>query len=124
MAINSDSKRVAGTLYLAVNGTTLPAKGSFQVGYGEEKKEAVVGVSGVHGYKAMAQVAFIEGVITNRADLDVKALLRVENATITLEFRGGKTLVLRDAWFAGDGVLNADEGELQVRFEGLALEEL
>lgn len=124
MATNTNSNRVAGTLYLAVNGTTLPAKGNYQVGYGAEKKEAVVGVSGVQGYKAMAQVAFIEGTITNRSNLDVKALLAIEGATVTLEFKGGKTLVLRDAWFAGEGVLNADEGELQVRFEGLALEEL
>jgi hypothetical protein len=124
MATGTKSNRVAGTLYLAVNGTTLPAKGNFSVGYGLEKKTAVIGVSGVQGYKGESQVAFIEGTITNRSDLDVKALLQVEGATITLQFQGGKTLVLRDAWQAADGTLNADEGELPIRFEGTVLEEV
>lgn len=124
MATASKSNRVAGTLSLAVNGTTLSAKGSFSVGYGVEKKTAVIGVSGVHGFKAESQVAFIEGTITNRSSLNVKQLLALESATITLQFNGGKTLVLRDAWQAGEGTLNADEGELSVRFEGLALEEI
>jgi hypothetical protein len=124
VATNSKSLRVAGTLFLAVNGTSIPAKGNFSVGFGSEKKTAVIGVSGIHGFKGETQVPFIEGTITNRSGLDVKALLAIEDATITLQFQGGKTLVLRQAWHAGDGTLNADEGEIAVRFEGLSLEEI
>lgn len=124
MALNSKSLRVAGAVFFAVNGVGLSAKANMELGYGVEQRTAVVGMDGVHGYKAEFQVAFIQVTITNRADLDVKQLLNAEDVTVTAQALGGKTWVLRNAWQAGPGVLNMDEGEIVLRFEGLALEEV
>lgn len=123
MALNSASKRVAGLLYCSINGVTLPAKGNFTVGMGTPKRTEVIGSDGIHGYKEEAQAPFIEGTITNRAGLNVKQLLTAEDATITLQLPGGKTYVLREAWQAGDGNINMDEGEISVKFVGMSMDE-
>lgn len=120
----SNKTRIGGIVYLNVNGEQLDVKGNFSYGHGQPKREAVVGQDGVHGHTAKPQVPFVEGEITDRADLDVKALLNVENATVTLELYNGKTFVLRDAWQAGAGEGNTEEGNLEVRFEGLSGEEI
>lgn len=123
MALNTASQRVAGTLYLAINGVTLALKGQFTAGYGVEQKTEVMGLDGFHGYKGEARAAFIQGTITNKSDLNVKQLLAAENVTVTAQFQGGKTLTLRNAFQAGPGELNGDEGELVVKFVGPQLEE-
>lgn len=107
-----------------VNGEIHAAKGSWSYNLGHEKREAVVGADAVHGYKAMPQVPFIEGAITDRSDLDLAALVDGKNQTVTLTLGNGKMIVLRDAWFAGDGTGTSEEGEIAVRWEGLSAEEV
>lgn len=116
------ASRIGGTLFVATNGTRLAVKGSWNVGFGRSKREAVVGADQVHGYKEMPQVGFIEGEASAVPDLDVPALLDLRDATITAELANGKVAVLREAWQAGEGTLSTEEGGLPVRFEGLSLE--
>jgi len=100
------------------------AKGSFSYNLGRSKKEAIVGSDSVHGYKETPQVAFIEGEITDRGTLDLAALVEMASATCTLALANGKMFILRDAWFAGEGTGNTEEGNIAVRFEGLSGEEI
>jgi hypothetical protein len=82
-----------------------------------------VGADAVHGYKEVPQVPFIEGKITDSSDLDLAELCDVVDATVTLELANGKVIVLRDAWYAGEGTVDTDEGEIGVRFEGKSADE-
>lgn len=119
------SNRRAGVLYLKKDSQLLDVKGSFTYNLGANKKEGILGHDGVHGYKSLPQIPFIEGTITDRSDLDVKNdILEVSDSTITLELANGKTFVLRDAWYAGDGNITTEEAEIEVRFEGLQGEEI
>lgn len=95
----------------------LDAKGDFTYNLGLSKREAVIGMDGVHGYKETPQVAFIEGVITDREDFDLNAFLKTTDATITLKLANNKLIVLRDAWYANEGTGNSGEGEIPFRFE-------
>ncbi len=124
MALNAKSNRVAGTTFVSYNGKTLAVKGSVSIGMGTEKKSAVIGEDGIHGYKGEHQVPFIEVTVTNRNDLNLKELINIEGATVTAQQPGGKTYALRDAWCAADGVVNLSEGELVLRFEGLSIDEV
>jgi hypothetical protein len=72
----------------------------------------------VHGYKEVPQAAFIEGEITDRSTFDLDDLVTIVDATVTLELANGKVIVLRSAWFAGEGTGNTEEGNIAVRFEG------
>lgn len=118
------SQRRAGILYLKLNGQMLDAKGNFTYNPGVAKREAIIGADVIHGFKETPQVPFIEGEITDRGSLDLKALFSTDDATVTIELAHGKTFVLRNAWFAGDGNAQTEEANVQIRFEGKSGEEI
>lgn len=118
------SNRVGGIIFIKVDGEQYRAKGSFTINYGIPKKEAVVGHDGSHGYKEIPQTPFIEGPLTDDRNISLEKLLKLEDATVTCELANGKVAVLRNAWFAGDGNLTTEEGEIDSRFEGLSAEEI
>jgi len=120
----SNPNRRAGILFFKVDGTQYDAKGGFTYNLGAAKREAIVGSDAVHGYKETPQVPFIEGEITDRSDLDLEKLLNLDGVTVTLELANGKVVLLRDAWYAGDGDVGTEEANIQVRFEGLSGEEV
>lgn len=116
--------RRGGIIYLKVNGEIYDAKGSFSYNLGKPKNEAILGADGVHGYKSTPQVPFIEGEVTDRPSLDLASVCETDEATITLELANGKVITLRDAWYAGEGTGNTEEGNIAVRYEGLSADEV
>ena len=54
---NGTNNRRAGRIYFKVDGTQYDAKGKFSYNLGLDKREAIVGADGVHGYKSTPQVA-------------------------------------------------------------------
>lgn len=116
--------RRGGILYLKVNGEIYDAKGNFTYNLGQPKREGIVGADSVHGYKETPQAPFIEGEITDRPALDLAAMCQIDGSTITLELANGKVITLRDAWYAGEGTGNTEEGNIDVRFEGLSADEV
>lgn len=117
-------KRVAGIIAVKVNGEQLLAKGNFTYNLGKPKREGVVGADTTHGFKEVPQIAFIEGEITDRSDVSLESLVMTKDATVTLELGNGKVIVLREAWYAAEGTFNTEEGNGQVRFEGMSAEEI
>lgn len=115
---------VGGIIELKVNGEIQNAKGNFKYNLGKQKREAIVGADRVHGYKGLPQAPYIEGEITDRSNLDVEAFLNIDNGTITLSLANGKVIVLKEAWYAADGDIETEEGNIQVRFEGMSAEEV
>lgn len=118
------NNRVGGIIELKIDGTIHSAKGNFTYNIGRPVREAVVGADSVHGYKETPQVAFIEGEITDRAEMSLEALVTTTDATVYLRLANGKIIVLRQAWFAGEGTGNTEEGNIAVRFEGKSGEEV
>ncbi len=116
--------RVAGLIALKINGDLYKAKGNFTYNLGMPKRDAILGADRVHGYKEAVQTPFIEGEITDTSELSLEALMMVDDATITLELGNDKVIVLRQAWQAGEGTGNTEEGNIAVRFEGMSAEEI
>lgn len=111
------NNRRAGRIYLKIDGVLHDAKGSFSYNIGQDKRDGIVGADGIHGYKETPQSPFIEGAVTDRGDLDLEALTKQDNVTVTLELVNGKTIVLANAWFAGEATVTTDEAEIAVRWE-------
>jgi uncharacterized Fe-S center protein len=109
--------RRAGIIYLRVDGELQEAKGSFSYNLGNPKRDAIIGSDGVHGYKETVQVAFIEGAVTDAQTLNLGALTQLDGVTVHLELNNGKTIVLSNAWFAGEGTPSTEEAEIPIRFE-------
>lgn len=109
--------RRAGRIELKIDGQLVDAKGSFTYGLGQDVREAMVGADGIHGYKETPQVAFIEGEITDSPSLSYSDFIRLDGVTVTLRLGNNKTIILNEAWFAGDGQGQTEEANLAVRFE-------
>lgn len=118
------AQRRGGIIQFKMNGELQDAKGNFTYNLGRPKREAVVGSSGVQGFKETPQVPFIEGEITDRGTLDLATLVEMVDAEITLELANGKVFTLSGAYFAADGTANTEEGNIAVRFEGEFAEEV
>lgn len=116
--------RRAGIIQFQVDGEIMDAKGNFSYNLGRPVREPIIGSDVAHGFMERPQIAFIEGEITDRSDLDLAVLVTTDAATITLRLNNGKTISLRDAWFAGEGTGNSEEGNIAVRFEGIGAEEI
>jgi hypothetical protein len=108
----------AGSITLKTDSIVRDAKGSFTYNLGRPKLTGIAGADRVHGAYSTVQVPFIEGVITDDADLDLDALLTARDITVTLDLASGKSIVLREAWYAGEGNVTTEQGEIAVRWEG------
>ena len=111
--------RVGGTIFFRVNGVQHDAKGTFTYNLGQPKRDPVIGPDRVHGHKTMPQVPYIEGAVTDRSDLDVRGLLNTLDGTATLELANGKVFTLSGAYYAHEGGITTEEGEIPIRLEGV-----
>lgn len=109
--------RVGGIIQVSVNGEVQQAKGNWSYNLGLPKRDPVIGEDGIHGYTEKPQVAFIEGEITDRGDLDLQSLASLTDSTITIRLANGKMVSISGAWFAGEGTAQTQEGNVSVRFE-------
>ncbi|CAM6053540.1 unnamed protein product [Sphagnum tenellum] len=116
--------RRSGTIHLKINGTLYSAKGGFKYNLGVPKNEAILDASGqAIGYKSLPQVAYFEGEIYDSRDIDLKLLCSLDDGTATLELANGKTIILRNCWYAGTGEGQTEEGTIVFRLEGRSAEE-
>jgi hypothetical protein len=118
------AQRRSGTIQLAIDGEIQDAAGSFSYNLGQPKREALVGHDRVHGFKELPQAPFIEGEITDRGTLDLAALLNSTDVTVTLSLANEKVVVLREAFFSGEGTVSTEDAKIAVRFEGISAEEV
>lgn len=109
--------RRAGVIQIQADGQVFDAAGDFTHNIGTPKREALIGPSGVQGFKEMPQCAFIEGDIRDSSELDLETVTNITNATITLTQANGKTVMLQGAWWASEGNTNTGEGTIACRFE-------
>lgn len=116
--------RRSGKINVQVNGQVFDAVGEFTYNLGQPKREGLVGPDRVHGYKELPQIPMIEGEVRDASNLDVAGLLNLTDATITLELANGKTIMLREAWYAGDGNVGTEEANIELKFEGMSAEEV
>ena len=116
--------RRGGIIQIQVNGIVEDAKGNWSYNLGIPKRETILGSDTVHGYKDVPQEAFIEGEITDRTGLNLAALCLLKGATITLSLANDKVIVLRNAWWSGEGTGNSEEGNIAARFTGVSAEEI
>jgi hypothetical protein len=117
-------ERVGGIIRFTIDGAQYRAKGNFSYMIGNPKREAIIGSDGVHGYKETPQAPFIEGTITDSASLSLSDLTSITDSTVILTLANGKSVVLRDAFYASEGEASTEAGEIKVRFEGISAEEM
>jgi hypothetical protein len=117
--------RITGRVEVLVNGEILLNKdGARATGLGKSgepnyEKEAVVGNT-LHGFKETFVPAMVEVTITDRDDVSLDKLARVEGDG-TVIFRtsgGGKVYTMKNATSKGNFSLTAGEGETEIAYIG------
>lgn len=111
--------RIAGTAFIKLDGGQLSLVGTLSIQPMSRTREGVVGMDGIHGYKESTIIPYIEAEVTKNPELSLKDIERVADSTVTAECADGTVYVLRNAWFAGEATLDAAEGKVTLRFEGL-----
>ena len=117
------AERIGGVAYLRIDGVQRKMKGSWTYNLGPPKRNGVVGADGFHGFTEMPQIAFCEGNITDQGDLSLEQLQNLVDTTVTIELANGKTVVFRDAYYANEGSVTTEAGEIACRFEAVSAEE-
>jgi hypothetical protein len=118
------SNRIAGVAYLRVDGNQYALRGNLTVSIDLFERAGVAGQDGVHGFTETQRVPFISGDISDSAGLSLTDLRAIEDATVMAELANGKSYLLRNAWTADAHELNAAEGTIAVKFEGMKGEEV
>ena len=111
---------VGGVAAIRVDGKLIRVKGSFNIHLGAEKRTAITGsvTQGVLGYKVEAGIPALDGKVVIGGGTNPQELVNIKDATITVELVTGDVFNLYEAWYAGDGQVETENGELAVRFEG------
>lgn len=117
------SNRIAGTIFVRVDGKMLWARGGWKVNYAKLTREGVVGQDRVHGYTEKPAIPSVEGEVTDRGELSLEKLAQIENATVTVELVNGKTYVLSEAWLVSELSIETEDGKFSVKFEGMEITE-
>ena len=115
----------AGTAYLRLthegaDAVQLDLRGSWKVDLTAFEREGIAGLDGVHGYKESPRVPSAEGEVTLPKGITLDQLDDFCDGTVTLELANGTVATLRNAWTAGSREIDADEGKVGVRFEGIS----
>ena len=107
---------LAGEISVKANGEVYWAKGNFTYNSGELKREPIYGANGrIQGYKTVPNDPTIEGELTDYGTFKLKSLVTLKDATVTLDLANGKTFILRQAWYSGDGNVSTDEATINFK---------
>ena len=118
------TKPAGGIAYLKADGQQFALRGNLNVGVPDVERESIVGQDGVHGYVEKPVAPYIEGDLTDSGGLSVEQIAAIRDATVTAELVNGKVYVLREAWVTTAIAINTAEGSMNVRFEGMRMEEI
>lgn len=111
------ANRRFGIRQLLIDGVVYLAKGGVSYSLGLDKKEEVMGVDTLHGVKITRLPAYVEVTITDGgAGFDLRKLTSLRDSTVIIDLENGKTIKLGHAFYAGEGKVTAEEGEIEAKF--------
>jgi Phage tail tube protein. len=110
--------KIGGTCYVKVDGLQIELTGGIEVPMNTKVKEAVVGLSGSTNYKETHRAPFIKGTYAVPKDFPINKLMDSDDMTATAELANGWVYVLSDAFVVGECDLKADEGTVDIEFNG------
>ncbi len=112
------AQNTVGVAYFRLNGVQYAIAGDMRINALSERRTPLIGIDG----NVVAQVEFqspsVECSVKDLRDVDLVAISKMEGATVTVEMGNGTIWELSDAFYSGEGELDAREGNFQVRFNG------
>jgi len=118
------AQRVAGTAFLMVDGDQQRVRGNFTVSPNSFEREMLAGQDGVHGYRELPRVPWIQCDLTTVEELNVEDLELQTDVTVVAQLANRKQYSLSNATCKGGIEINTRDGQATVRWEGVRCEEI
>jgi hypothetical protein len=118
------AQRFAGIAFLMIDGNQLPLRGNFTVSPSPLERTMIAGQDGVHGYQELPRVPYIEGDISMMPGISLEEILLQVDVTVVAQLANQMQYSLTGATVKGAFEENTRDGQVRIRWEGLACEEI
>ncbi|EOX5557261.1 phage tail tube protein [Yersinia enterocolitica] len=116
--MSNTSNRLAGTAYVTVDGITVMVAGQFKYSPSKVKRETVMGMDGIHGYKETVAAPSISCTIRDSGGVSISDFNDQTNVNIVCELANGKTIIGSGMWSVSTLLVDSTEGTVDVSWEG------
>ncbi|MHA3574136.1 phage tail tube protein [Yersinia enterocolitica] len=116
--MSNTSNRLAGTAYVTVDGITVMVAGQFKYSPSKVKRETVMGMDGIHGYKETVVASSISCTIRDSGGVSISDFNDQTNVNIVCELANGKTIIGSGMWSVSTLLVDSTEGTVDVSWEG------
>lgn len=108
-------KKVAGTVYVKVDGGQLTVTGGVECPLSDKKRESVA----PGFFKEEDLVPYVKLTCVNDPDVPKKQIMAAIDSTLTVEFANGEVYVLSGAYVIGEPAAKGDDGTLEIEWNGI-----
>jgi Phage tail tube protein len=116
--------RFAGVAFVMIDGNQLPVRGNLTVSPSPVERTMIAGQDSVHGYQELPRVPYIECDVSTLPDLPLEDLEAQTNVTVVAQNANRMMYSLVGATCKGGLEINARDGQVRIRWEGLACAEI
>ena len=116
--------RFAGVAFVKVDGQQIPLQGNLTVSPNTLEREMIAGQDGIHGFREMPRVPWIQLDLSTLPEVELEALELQTNVTVVAQLANNKQYSLGQATCRGGIEVNARDGRATVRWEGVSCEEM
>lgn len=113
------SGKIAGICYIKADAEQFEVAGGVECPLLSVKREPVMALGGVSGYKETATKPFVKLTANVAKDFPLEKLQEATDMTITAELANGKVYTLSGAWLDGEPTLKGDDGTADLEFAGI-----
>ena len=106
-------------MYAKVDGEQLEVSGGFECPGMELKREAVMSLTGVAGYKETPIKPYIKMTALFMPDFPLATLQSNTDMTLTVELANGKVYTLSGAFIENEAPVKGDDGTIDLEFAGM-----
>lgn len=115
--------QITGKAVIRVDGKELRTLDGATLNPGGVSREAMKGGGKVHGFKETDVEPTMECKVAHTADLSLKELGDITNATVIFECDTGRRYVLREAWTTEPPALDAGAGSVDLKMAAIECDE-
>lgn len=105
-----------GTGKLKVNGVQYALADDLRIMAASEKREALVGIDGSVAVQITYVSPWIEASLRDDPALDLITVFKQLNVTVVVEYQNGTSYELSEAFYSGDGEIEAKDGKVAARW--------
>jgi hypothetical protein len=118
------AQRFAGVAFVSVDGQQLALRGNLTVSSSAVERNMIAGQDGVHGYQELPRVPWIEADFSTIPGLLLEDLEAQVDVTVIAQLANQMQYTLTGGTCKGNFENNARDGQVRVRWEGLACQEI